>query len=463
MAQVARTTTPPKRLGIAPVLSPSRIPPPDISGLSTSLQGHVGLDVFSPVDQNGSFCFDRVIKSSKVNRRVKKKGAFRASWKPTYLVLRPNLLSIYGNADETDLRDSIGLSDITAIARVRKSRHDNVFGVFSPSKNYHFQAASERDAIDWVSQIRLEARIDGGESQDPALEPPAPQFSRTAANDSSQSYGYDTTDVSADESPDASASPEQRRKTTSSRPRTHSNIEPYTSGPDFNTSHSDFSDFQPGTSLPKNLPSASRPLSPIPSANALRPAMTERNPSQFSITHDTQHSRRQPHSSGGIPTTPAIAYDQRDPLRPIRQGFLTVLSSKPAGIKSWKSLFAVLRPKNLSFYKNENEYSVLRMISASSIIEAVEIDPVSRSRVYCFEVIAEEKVVRCCVKSEAELEGWLGAFKSVIMGVKRERERELELWAEKERFKDKEKMKEVSAGSGSSPTVVEGMNRLSVH
>lgn len=456
MAQVARSTTPSRRILNAPVLSPSRMPPQDGTGLSTSLQGHVGLDVFSPVDQNGSFCFDRVIRRGKVHRRVKKKGAWKASWKPAWLVLRPNLLSIYGDADETNLRESIGLSDITAVARVQKSRHENVFGVFSPSKNYHFQSLSEKDTLDWVTQIRVEARTDDMESAEPTLEPPAPQFSRNTANESSQSHGYETTDISADESPDAPTSPEHRRTTASSRPRTHSNIEPYTSGGDFNTSHSDFSDFHPGTSLPKNIPIANRPLSPIPSAAALRPPMSDRNLSQLSIPTDTHPAPLS--SMTAALTTPAPHSDPRDPLRPIRQGFLTVLSSKAAGIKSWKSLFAVLRTRNLSFYKNETEYSVLKMLPVSSIIDAVEIDPVSRSRVYCFEVIAEDKVIRCCVRSEAELEGWLGALKSVIVGVKRERERENEAWMDRE--KERGKLKDVSTSHGPSPT--EGMRKLNV-
>ena len=425
----------------------------------------MGLDVFSPVDQNGSFCFDKVIRRGKVSQRIKKKSAWKASWKSAYLVLRPNLLSIYGNTDETDLRESIALSDVTAVAQVRKSRHDNVFGVFSPSKNFHFQASSEQEALDWVSQVRLEARIDDFEPPEPVLEPPAPQFSRNTVNDSTQSHGYDTTDISADESPDQSGSPDHRRNGGPNRARTHSNIEPYISGPDFNTSHSDFSDFYLGTSLPKTSPSTNRPLSPIASANALRPViLQQRNNSQLSIGHEPQPQLPPPQttvpSAGMTPVLPTVA-DLRDPLRPIRQGFLTVLSSKPAGMKSWKSLFAVLRPRNLSFYKNEHEYSVLKMLPVSSIVDAVEIDPVSRSRVYCFEVIAEEKVVRCCVKSEAELEGWLGALKSVIVGVKREREREREAW-EREKEKQRNSGGDVINSTSNGLSANEDMKRLSV-
>lgn len=39
--------------------------------------GHVNLGTFSPVNENGSFEFDRVLKTGKVYRRVKHKHASR--------------------------------------------------------------------------------------------------------------------------------------------------------------------------------------------------------------------------------------------------------------------------------------------------------------------------------------------------------------------------------------------------
>ena len=34
--------------------------------------GHLSLDTFSPVNENGSFAFDRVLRSGEVNKRTKK-------------------------------------------------------------------------------------------------------------------------------------------------------------------------------------------------------------------------------------------------------------------------------------------------------------------------------------------------------------------------------------------------------
>lgn len=397
VAQPARPMTPPKRPLNTPVLSASHMPPQQIQASSyNSYKAHLGLDVFSPVDQNGSFCFDRVIKSGKVLRRIKKKGAWKASWKPACLVLRPNLLSIYGNADETDLRESIALSDITTVARVKKSHLENVFGIFSPSKNYHFQAVAEQDALDWVTQIRLEAHTDDLDLN--PLDPPAPRFSRSRAGQDVSNLGasYDTTDLSADESPEpAPGSPTAQPVNggAMNRPRRTSNVD-FSGTEHLNTSHSSFSDFQPGSSLPKQSA-----LSPIASAQQLRPPLEKRNTSQQSVN--------------GADTS------QPDPERVIRQGFISVQSTK-TGIRTWKPLWAVLRPYSLSFYKNEQEYSILKMLPVGSIIDAVEVDAMSRKREWVFEVIAEEKTLKCSVRGEEEMVAWLGALKSVIERRKRE-------------------------------------------
>ena len=61
-------------------------PPPNtvtIPQLSTSLRNkHIDLDVFSPVNQNGSFEFDRVLKSGEVYKRTRKTKVIMSI--PTY-------------------------------------------------------------------------------------------------------------------------------------------------------------------------------------------------------------------------------------------------------------------------------------------------------------------------------------------------------------------------------------------
>ena len=74
----------------------------------------------------------------------------------------------------------------------------------------------------------------------------------------------------------------------------------------------------------------------------------------------------------------------------------------------------VLRPKCLSLYKNEEEYSPLLIMPFSSILDVVEIDPISGSKKFCMQIIGEERNYRFCATSEESLMRWLGAFKSLL-------------------------------------------------
>lgn len=55
------------------VLQPSRSAVP-LQTAGGYRSGHLNLDTFSPVNQNGSFEFDKVLKTGKVHRRVRNRG-----------------------------------------------------------------------------------------------------------------------------------------------------------------------------------------------------------------------------------------------------------------------------------------------------------------------------------------------------------------------------------------------------
>ncbi|RVX71193.1 hypothetical protein B0A52_04767 [Exophiala mesophila] len=393
----------PSRAGLSPPeLSPSRISQSYSIPSSHHLSRNLGL--FSPVDQNGSFCFDRQIKSGKVHRRVKNKGAWKPSWKPAFLVLRPNLLSIYQNEDETDLKASITLSDVTAVALVRKAHTENVFGLFSPSKNYHFQGASAKDTADWITAIRAETTTE--EDDDIDLLPP--KFSH---RDVESHHLDEFSDLSADDHSHPALSPAHQPWATKeskltgppqvgSLPRS-SILQDYSGNEHFTTSHSDFSDTL-GSSLPKQSSyfAAKGPtLTPVPSTGQL-PSKPERRDD----SHATSLPARQAHH----------AEASRDPERVIRQGYLQILKSYKTGVKGWKSIWVVLRARSLAFYKNDQEYAAIKIFNMDTIINAAEIDPISRSKKSCFQIIMEDKSYRFCAPDEEELAKWLGALKSVL-------------------------------------------------
>jgi hypothetical protein len=391
-AQRLETSTPTQRMSVvAPPMTPTRTFEP--SQLRSSVKtGHLTLDTFSPVNKDGSFEFDRVLKSGNIHRRIKKKGAWKPSWKPAYLVLRPNLLSIYQNEDESGLRASVTLSDVTAVAPVKKNHAEHVFGVFTPSKNYHFQGTSAQDTADWIERIRNEARVDAMDELELA--------SPTLPRDRRESPSYDTTDeFSGDDHVAGSGAADVIQRTLleqntclgASKTQTRTSHMNEYSGNELNTSHSDFSDGPVG-SLPKSIASS------LPRTSVMTPIASDQN-SRPAV------GRRASQMSGFDGTV--------DAERVIRQGWLQVLRSK-GGVKQWKNFWVVLRPKTLSFYKNEREYSAAKLFSMSAVIDAAEIDPVSRSKQFCLQLILEDKEYKCCAPDEDSLAKWLGSLKSVL-------------------------------------------------
>lgn len=305
-----------------------------------------------------------------------------------YLVLRPNCLSIYKDKEETKLRHQINLSEITAVARQRdsKKKMDHVFGIFSPARNYHLGAKTDKDAQEWVHLIRQEARIDEDDADITMLASPV------ANNISTRDF--------------------------SSQPTTDNII----------SSSSDVERRPPSSSLSlDNMHSARRPSQALQYSGNERGSMSDIDFSdtgfQASATslgrRNTQRANNpnanpNPSQQSNIGTTP-------DEDRVVYHGSLYVLKSK-GGVRQWKKMWVVLRPKCLALYKNDNEYSATLIIPFASIIDAVDIDSISRSKEFCMQVITEEKNLKFCAKTEDSLAKWLGAFKSLLMK-KKEAER----------------------------------------
>ncbi|KAF2794813.1 PH-domain-containing protein [Melanomma pulvis-pyrius CBS 109.77] len=346
-------------------------PPSDQSQVETLRSNHAGMGVMSPVNQNGSFEFDRVIKSGNVVKRTRK----TKSWKPIYLVLRPNLLSIYKDKDETKLRHQINLSEITAVARQKDSKKkvDHVFGLFSPARNYHLSASTEKDAQEWVHLIRAEARIDEEDEEMICLSPTGKK-TFTGLERALKREHVGSSSSEAEPRASISASPETNRIV-----RQPSHTLNY-SGNEYG-SFSDFSD----------------------TGGPIQAAFRE---SAASLPRTSQQNRNVSRASN-VGSTP-------DDERVIYHGWLYVLKSK-GGVRQWKKVWVVLRPKALGLYKNEEEYSANLIIPFTSIIDAVDIDPASKSRKHCMQVISEEKNFRFSAPGEESLARWLGAFKSLLV------------------------------------------------
>ena len=60
------------------------------------------------------------------------------------------------------------------------------------------------------------------------------------------------------------------------------------------------------------------------------------------------------------------------------------------------------------------EYRAIRLIPLDTIIDAVEIDPLSKSKKHCLQLITEEKSYRFAAVDETQLAKCLGALKVTL-------------------------------------------------
>ncbi|MBH1945547.1 hypothetical protein I5L01_15085 [Erythrobacter sp. YJ-T3-07] len=104
---------------------------------------------------------------------------------------------------------------------------------------------------------------------------------------------------------------------------------------------------------------------------------------------------------------------ENDPDRVVWQGWLQLLKHK-RGVRQWKNCWAVLRPRNLILYKDESEYTAAFIMPLSTVVNVVDIDPLSKARLHCMQIITDEKSYRFCAHDEEGLVQCLGAFKSLL-------------------------------------------------
>jgi hypothetical protein len=250
---------------------------------------------------------------------------------------------------------------------------EHVFGIFSPARNWHLGATTDKEAQQWVDLIRAEARIDEGDEDMAPMSPTGKKTFNPLVTAKRENIVSSSSE--AEPRPSSSVAPENMHS-AAQRP---SHVLQY-SGNECG-SFSDFSD----TGGPIHV--------------AFQSSVTSLPPTLAQVPNASEHS-----SVGATP----------DDERVIYHGWLYVLKSK-GGVRQWKKVWVVLRPKALGLYKNDNEYSAHLIIPFESIIDAVDIDPASKSKEHCMQVISEEKNLRFCAPDENTLAKWLGAFKSLLV------------------------------------------------
>ncbi|KAF9532463.1 hypothetical protein CPB83DRAFT_846830 [Crepidotus variabilis] len=86
-----------------------------------------------------------------------KKGERRKTWKKRWFVLRPAHIAYYKSSKEYQLLRLLELSDVHSCTQVNLKRHNNSFGLISPTRTFYLQTSTPEEVQDWVKAIE-EAR-----------------------------------------------------------------------------------------------------------------------------------------------------------------------------------------------------------------------------------------------------------------------------------------------------------------
>jgi len=372
----------------------------------------------APTAHIGNYDYNPVIKSGPVQKRKKK----TKSWRTVYLVLRPNILSIYSDVKETKLRHRVVCPDLTAVARQRdpKGKVENVFALFQPSRNFHFAAPNDIEAQQWVERIRHESRIDEVEEEMRLASPSGAKstYAGFERRGPSATHGEQAQANNGDSSSEADPTTHTTDGTDAHNPFIHTGRRPSAtldySGPE-HASYSDFSDAgvaarTAALSLSRNEP------------RVKRVDWAERQERQ-ETTVQGSFPASDPAQDPTMDETQAYVAELQRRQQVVRQGWLYLLRSK-SGMRQWKRLWMVLRPISLAMYKDERQYEAYKVIQFSSIIDAVEIDAISNTKRYCMQIITEDKNYRLCARDADTWANWLGSYKSLLLK-RKERERQL--------------------------------------
>ncbi|ANB15553.1 hypothetical protein AWJ20_3181 [Sugiyamaella lignohabitans] len=104
--------------------------------------------------------------------------------------------------------------------------------------------------------------------------------------------------------------------------------------------------------------------------------------------------------------------DPLDKEHIIKRGYLLRLKRRYA---QWRRQWVVLTNRRIVFYKSDDlKGGPIKVVLVENIVDVVDIDPLSKSKKYCMQIITPEKRLRFCAEDEEDLTSWLASLKSVL-------------------------------------------------
>jgi len=88
-----------------------------------------------------------------------KKGERRKTWKKRWFVLRTAHLAYYKSSAEYQLLRMLDLSEVHTCTIVALKKHDNTFGIVSPTRTFYLQAKTQDEVHAWVKAINKAVEV----------------------------------------------------------------------------------------------------------------------------------------------------------------------------------------------------------------------------------------------------------------------------------------------------------------
>ncbi|KAG5369787.1 putative PH domain-containing protein [Yarrowia sp. C11] len=316
----------------------------------------------------------------------------RKSWKKQWVVLRAQGLSVYKDEREYEPVRVIPAEEIMSVALL----DDLNFAVFTSSINHHFKSEARTDAESWVAQLKEV----GKRAADNVVD--AQKREREASSTASASKEHVGIPIVVDTCLAAATSPHEHLHSYSNHPHSphmdaaHSHTE--YSGDDVFSSQSEWDE--------DKSPLSKSPIGdPQHFHDSFKTESKPHNPPKISTNSP-------PQSSGPSPTSPSPPSPSRSCL--IAEGPLLRLKKR---YNQWQRQYAVLTTESLSFYKTQSSAHLhkkpIKTIAVDQLLDVVELDPLSKSKPFCMQLITPAKRIRFSLDSEADLTKWLVAIKSI--------------------------------------------------
>ncbi|KAK9465311.1 hypothetical protein V1512DRAFT_277482 [Lipomyces arxii] len=408
-------------------------------------------------DDRSSLTNDVIIKNGWLMKRGR-----RRTWARRWFVLRPTHLTYYKDDTEYKASEIIPISEISTAAILAdgkpESKKQTHFAVFTSSRNFHLQGATAEEANLWVADIKTAIRLADQQSEfikGPATIFRAPNFQIPAENappsDAATQMSPSKLTLTAATPPSAlgldiaEESDDTENSTSAGIPIQHgraigaqkhrdiyamSSALPHVTMPtshrhrsshhgsdlDFSTSpttfqldgvmrspeHSTYTvsyyDFSGNEDA--GLSSGASEYG-VPIGNSVR------NASDVHLSSSAGATLTRSHDANFIKE---LAQLKRDSV--LKSGYLLRLVKR---YNQWRRKWVVLREGSICFYKTDDEYKPLKIIPLDHLIDVMEIDPVSKSKQYCMQLIMSEKRLRLCAETEEDLTAWLVEIKAAMV------------------------------------------------